>query len=166
MNCPNCQSEYPETTVACTKCGFPFTATDQEKSAFIAQQILKAGEIGDATQSVKSAQTILYTIGIFTCVFALLLFQNSVALAFNLLLGVGFIIFGYLVIKSPMQILILALTLLLFIYTLSALVDWTSLFQGIIWKLICVSSLSYAIFKLKKAQRIKKESEYLSKLNE
>ncbi len=164
MNCPNCQSEYPETTITCTTCGFPFTATDQEKSAFIARQILKAGEIGDATQSVKSAQNILYGLGIVTCLFSFFVSNDNFALILNLLLGIGFLIFGYLVVKSPMQILTLALALLLSIYLLNALIDWTTLFRGIIWKVICVSSLSYAIFKYKKAEKIKKESDYLSKI--
>ncbi|NOS94711.1 MAG: zinc ribbon domain-containing protein [Cyclobacteriaceae bacterium] len=164
MNCPNCQSEYPETTITCTKCGFPFTGNDQEKSSFIAKQILKAGDIGDATQSIKNAQNILYGIGIVTCLFSFFVSADSLTLILNLILGVGFLIFGYLVIKSPMQILTLALALLLSIYLLNALIDWTTLFRGIIWKVICVSALSYAIIKYKKAEKIKKESDYLSNI--
>ncbi len=164
MICPNCQSEYPETIVTCTKCGYPFTGTDQEKSSFIARQVLKAGEIGDATNSIKNAQSILYTIGIVTCVLGLLMSEDIIAMALNLFLGVGFIVLGYLVVKSPMQILALALGLLLAIYILGALIDWTTLLRGIIWKVICISSLTYAIIKYRKAEKIKKESEYLSKI--
>lgn len=164
MICPNCQSDYPETIVTCAKCGYPFAGTDQEKSSFIARQVLKAGEIGDATNSIKNAQSILYTIGIVTCVLGLLRSEDSLALALNLFIGVGFIVFGYLVVKRPMQILTFALGLLLTIYILGALIDWTTLLRGIIWKIICISSLTYAIIKYRKAEKIKKESEYLSKM--
>lgn len=54
MTCPNCQSTFDNQVVNCVTCGFPFTGIEQEKSSFIARQILKVGEIDDAKSSVTN----------------------------------------------------------------------------------------------------------------
>ncbi len=164
MTCPNCRTEFPESITVCSTCKFPFTATDQEKSAFIAQQILKSGKISDSTSAVNSSRWILYALGFIHIVRSLVFSTDLLLIGAEVFLGIGFIIFGYLVVKTPMQILVFALSLLVFIYTVTALIDVSYLLYGLRWKVISLTGLGYSILLVRRAQKLRKESAYLSKI--
>lgn len=44
IKCPTCKTDYEVQPEKCNKCGYPFSATDKERSHFIAQQILNKGK--------------------------------------------------------------------------------------------------------------------------
>jgi hypothetical protein len=161
IKCPTCKSEYQNPVDCCSKCGYPFNGTDQERSSFVAQQIIKGGHIDDAKNSLKSAKAILFVIGAVNIIFSVLSGNVSVIITGGIV-GLGFIVFGFVVERSPFLFLVIPLSLLLLLYLADALFDPMTLIRGIGWKIAYITSLSYAIVRVKRAEKIKKESEYLS----
>jgi hypothetical protein len=159
MTCPTCKSTYEHSVDTCTKCGFPFNGTESQKSNFIAQQILKVGHLDDAAESVKTAKRVLFIIGAVNIFSS---FLNPASMLFGLVIGVGFIVFGFLVEKSPFLFLVIPLTLLVMFYLADAIFDPSTLVRGFIWKIALVTALIYAIVRVKRAEKIRKESQYLS----
>lgn len=161
MNCPTCKTVYETDVELCAKCGFPFRGTEKEKSSFIAQQIIKVGHIEDARKSVKSAQTILLVIGAFNIILSLIT-KNIGIIIVGSIIGIGFIVLGLIVKKSPMLFLSIALSILLLLYIADAIQDISSLSRGLIIKVAYLTSLGYAIVRVKRASAFTKESEYLA----
>lgn len=166
MTCQNCNSTNEAQAAECYKCGFPFTGTERDKSAFIAQQIMKAGEIDDAKSSIKSAKIILFFIGIVNIVLSLFTVTDVFTLAFTALVGLAFIIFGLLVEKNPFLFLLLALIFLTLLYLAAAINDAGSLIHGVFWKIGFMTSLVYGMIRVKRAEKLKKESQYLNEKGE
>jgi hypothetical protein len=165
-NCPTCKTEYELQPEKCGNCGYPFSGTDNEKSHFIAHQILKKGHISDARDSVKNARTILFVIAGFNIVFPFFYFwdvpNNTLSISISVIIGLIFLSFGFLVKKMPFESILIPLILLLFFYIINALIDPMTLFQGIIWKALIVGGLSYSLIRVRKSEKIKKQSKHLA----
>ena len=161
MNCPTCKTVYESEVDICSKCGFPFHGSDKEKSSFIAQQIIKVGHIEDAKKSVTSARNILLMIGAFNIILSLIT-KNIGIIIVGSIIGIGFIVLGLIVKKSPLLFLTIALSILLLLYIADAVQDITSLSRGLIIKVAYLTSLGYAIVRVKRAAGFTRESEYLS----
>lgn len=161
MICPNCSSTFDHDLSNCSKCGYPFSGTESERASFIAQQVIKVGDIDDAKKSVKNAKTILFVIGIINIASAFFLGKDIVSIGFGIIIGIIFIVFGFLVDKNPFRYLIIPLILLLMFYLIDAVIEPMSLVRGILWKIMYVTALVYGIVRVKRAEKIKSESEYL-----
>jgi hypothetical protein len=161
MTCPNCNSTFDTHVDHCSKCGYPFSGTEKEKSSFIAQQIVKVGHIDDAKGSLKTAKTTLFIVGVVNILLTFFSATSPIVLGLGILIGLVFIMFGFIVEKKPFLFLIIPLTTLLLFYVGDALVDPMNLVRGVLWKVIYVTALFYAIVRVKRAEKIKKESEYL-----
>ena len=165
MTCPVCKTDYPDSPELCGKCGFPFAGTDKEKSSFIGQQILKKGKITDTQDSIKRARIILWVVGtlnILSCFFfnardPLYLYYVVAGAA----IGVIFIGFGFLAYKKPFLSILIPLVLLLAVYLLQIVDDPGTILEGIVWKVIFLSGLSYGLINIIRANKIRKESEFL-----
>jgi hypothetical protein len=163
MECPNCKSSFETTPAKCTTCGYPFSGTDAERSAFIGQQVLKVGTIGDSKESLDRAKLILYFIAGVNLVLSTFFTQSSFDFVAGVIISLLFFVFGYFLQKKPLLFLILPLCLLLLLYTLDAIIDPSTLYQGLKLKVLYIGSLVYAIVLHFKSVKIKRESEYLSK---
>jgi len=164
--CPNCKSNYEIEPPTCSTCGFPFNGTDNEKSLFIAQQILKRGKISDASDQIKKARIILWFIGGFLILVSFLnLIKNPMReiYIFGVLffLGLLFIGFGFLTYKKPIISILIPLIMLLLFYTMEEIAEPNTLFQGILVKFFFLFGLLYSLVSVIKAQQIRKESDYL-----
>ena len=145
----------------CSKCGYPFTGTDSQKASFVAQQILKVGKIDDAKESVKTAKRVLLIIGGINILYAM--FSGDVGtILVGGIIGVAFIVFGIVVQRSPFIFLVIPLAFLVAFYLIDGLVDPMNLVRGIGMKIAFIISLSYAIVRVKRAENIRRESQYLS----
>jgi hypothetical protein len=161
IKCPTCKAEYQEPVDKCPTCGYPFSGTDKEKSSFIAQQIIKGGHIDDARSSLKNAKAVLFVIGAVNIVFAIISGDLGTIIA-GVIIGSGFIVFGFIVERSPVLFLVIPLSLLLLLYLADAFFDPMTLVRGIWWKLAYITALVYAIVRVRRAEKIKRESDYLS----
>lgn len=161
MTCPNCNSTFDNPIDNCTKCRYPFNGTDNEKSSFIAQQILKVGEIDDAKESITTAKRILFIIGGINIILPVFSSSTPTVMVLSALIGLVFIVFGFIVQKNPFLFLVIPLSLLLLLYISDALIDPMTIMRGAISKVVFIMTLTYGIIRVKRAEKIKKESEYL-----
>jgi hypothetical protein len=161
MTCPNCNSTFDTHVDHCSKCGYPFSGTEKEKSLFIAQQIIKVGHIDDAKESLKTAKTTLFSIGVVNIILTFFSTTSPIVLAFSIIIGSVFIVFGFIVEKKPFLFLVIPFTLLMVFYIGDALIDPMTLVKGLLWKVMYFTALVYAIVRVKRAEKIKKESQYL-----
>ncbi|MCD4724127.1 MAG: zinc-ribbon domain-containing protein [Bacteroidales bacterium] len=167
--CPTCKTNYEIQPETCTKCGFPFTGTEKEKSIFIGQQILKKGNVSDTKDRIKRARIILWIIGGLNILSPFLIYNNNplqgIYIITGIIIGLIFIGFGFFTYKKPLISILIPLILLLLFYIIGAIAEPISLIQGIIWKVIFVSGLIYGLISIIKAEKIRKESEFLKEQN-
>lgn len=166
LNCPNCKEDVSQIEFECSNCGFPLSGTDKEKSIFIGRQISNKSKIGDAKVSQVKAQRILYIIGAFQLLNAILTYYNTKSATdavFYIILGLLLGAFGYFSSKKPILFLSLALTLILCYYMLLYLINPELLFRGILWKMVIISFLGYGIWNSLEAQQLKKKNNFLGK---
>lgn len=167
--CPTCKSNYENQPQICTKCGFPFNGTEKEKSLFIGQQILKKGNVNDTKDRIKLARVILWIIGGLNILTPFIFYNNNPArevfIITGLVLGLIFIGFGFLTFKKPFISILIPLIILILFYTIAAIAEPITLFQGIVWKVVFLSGLIYSLISIIQAEKIKKESEYLKEQN-
>ena len=164
--CPNCKSNYEIEPPTCSTCGFPFNGTDNEKSLFIGQQILKKGKISDLTDQIKIARIILWFIGGLNILLSFLIFNFNPMREIYIFgglffLGLVFIGFGFLTYKKPFISILIPLIMLLLFYTMGAIAEPNTLFQGILWKFFFLLGLIYSLVSIIQAEKIRKESDYL-----
>ncbi len=169
LACPICKTEYESLPGKCSHCGYPFAGTDKEKSTFAAQQVLKQGQIDDAKDRIRQAQIVLFLIAAFNFVIPVLQYTNSkidmLALILSCGIGLFFLIFGLLAKREPFMSILIPFILLIVSYILAAFANPATILSGIIWKVFFIGSLSYCLVRIKKAEKVKKESNYLASKN-
>jgi len=163
MVCKNCNAIFEAEPHTCTSCGFPLGGTDRERSAFIADKIIKKGHIEDAEKSLKQARAILFAIGGITIALTFFRTQSFFTASLSVFLGMVFIIFGITAKKRPFLSLIVPLILLLLFYLVDAIIDPSSLVQGFLWKIIYVTVLTHSVIKVKRAEKIKQADAYFAR---
>ncbi len=160
ITCPTCKSDYKSQPNNCSKCGYPFSGTEMERSKFVGQQILKKRNVSDTKDNIKRARIILWIIGGINIFFSFLSYQDF-SLIIGIFLGVIFIGFGFLTYRKPFISIITPLILLVLFYAASAIQDPSSLIQGVLWKIVILASLTYALVGIIKSEKIRKESDFL-----
>ena len=160
--CRTCKTNYEILPQICLKCGFPFAGTEKEKITFSVQQTMKKGHIAESKKHIKTARIILWVIG--GLYFVSTLFHSSLergAMIDAVITGLIFIGFGFYTYKDPFISILIPLILLLTIYTTQAIIDPSTIFQGLLWKIIYLSLLTYALVSVIKTKKLMKESEFL-----
>ena len=163
--CPNCKESISKIEFECSNCKYPLSGTDKEKAVFIGRQISNKSKIDDAKTSQNKIRIILYIIGGFQLLNALMAYLNGYDMGsylFYFILGSIFILFGYLSPKKPLVFISLALILLLAYYAFLYSINPRYLTQGLIWKIISVSFLVYGIVKSLEERQLKKQNKYLN----
>jgi hypothetical protein len=167
--CPTCKTDYESQPENCKKCGFPFSASDKEKSVFIGQQILKKGNVSDTKDRIKRARIILWVIGAINIVSPFLFYNNNslqgLYIIMGVFLGLVFIGFGFLTYKKPFVSILIPLILLVIFYVAAGIVEPITIIQGLIWKVLFLSGLIYGLVSIIKAEKIRKESLFLKEQN-
>lgn len=164
--CPTCKAEYQQQPNVCHYCGYPFAGTEQEKSHFVAHQILKKGTISDTKDSIRNARTILFVIAGFNIVFPFFRFANTqfggIMIAFSMLIGLVFLFFGFMAKRKPFISILIPFILLVVFYLLDLWLSPATFGRGIFWKVLFVGGLIYSLICIKKSDRIKTESSFLA----
>lgn len=149
--CPSCKSTCFELDEKCEICNFPLKGTEKEKAVFIGQKYAKKQKADDGEKAINKNRNLLFVIGGFNIVLSPVLFvMNRLQIGdviLNLILGLIFIGLGLLAKIQPLVSFILAFILLLGLYALNYIADPSTLFNGIIVKLIIIGSLIYAIVR-------------------
>ncbi len=97
--CPVCKAEYEKPPEKCNNCGFPFIASEIEKSHYIAHQILKEGKISDTKDNIKQSRIILFFIAALNIVLPFITYSNSpnafFLIGFSVIIGLLFLVFAF-----------------------------------------------------------------------
>lgn len=166
MNCPTCKTEYQEAPSKCNNCGYPFSASEDEKSKFVAHQILKKSDISSTKDSVRTARGILFFIAAVNILMSFAMYMNyPFLLVISLCIGMIFLFLAFAAKSKPFISIMSGLILLTLLYVLQILYIPEQMFNGIIWKILFLGGLVYSLISIKKAEKIKKESDYLSSMD-
>jgi ribosomal protein L37E len=165
ITCPTCKEKFDIQPDQCPHCGYPFTGTQQEQSVFIGQQILKKGKLSDTKDRINRARNIIWIIGALNIIAPFVAYTHNplqgMYIVSGIVLGLVFIGCGFLSYKKPLAAILVPMVLLLFSYTVNAIVDPFTLIQGILWKVLFITALSYALVNILQSNKIKKESNFL-----
>jgi fatty acid desaturase len=162
--CPNCNVAISQIEINCEHCNFPLSGSDKEKAIFIGRQIANTSKLGDAKESQAKAQRILYIIGAFQLLNALLTYFRGYELdtvIFYTILGVALVVFGFFSGKKPLLFLTLSLVTILGYYVLLYFINPNLVFQGILWKIVIIAFLVYGIWHTVQAIQLKKKHKFL-----
>ncbi len=168
IKCPGCKTEYENQPEKCNRCGYPFGGSDKEKSHFVAQQIIKKGKLADTKESIGITRAILFVIAGFNIVFPFFNFadvnvqHDNSACALSIFIGLVFLICGFTVKKDPFISILIPFILLILSYAINAIIEPSTLFNGIIIKLFFIGSMTYSLINIIKSEKIKKESEFFA----
>lgn len=162
--CPNCGTEVSQIEIFCDHCKYPLAGTDKEKAIFIGKQISNKSKIGDAKDSQHRVSIILYIVALFMFLNAFLVYKNLHSLVDAIIysvLGIILIVIGILAPKKPILFISMALFIMISYYALLFIIDPQYLFQGIVWKIVIISSMIYGLIHAIEARRLKKNHKFL-----
>lgn len=158
--CGSCSKPIQKHIKFCIECGFPQGGTEEEKAKFHANKVMKQNKHFEADKKVKSARTTLYIVGAATGLLGLVsLFgkQDTPLFITNLILASIYIMLGLWSTKKPLAALLSALLLYITILVFNALVEPSSIFSGIIWKVLILVYLGKGLYSAKAAQKMLEE---------
>jgi len=159
--CPACKKEHIEQLDICNNCSFPFNGTEKEKAIHIGRFINKKGVLTDSSDSIKKSQLILFAIAGFNALFLIAgLFNGNllpIDIILNTIVTLTFLLCGFFIYKKPVLLTVIPLILIIGINILNYFIEPSSIFRGIIIKLIIIGSLIYSIYLIKSAENFKKE---------
>ncbi|MBP2831599.1 hypothetical protein J8281_05300 [Aquimarina sp. U1-2] len=158
--CPACKKEVASNEDICPTCDFPFNGSEKEKSIHIGRFINKKGIIIDSNNALKGIRNILFIVATFQILKLLISinqgFNDIFTIGIYVFLSLTFILSGILVKKSPLLFTIFPLILLLGLYFLQYLVDPTSIYSGIFFKIAIIGGMLYSVFLTIKSNKFKK----------
>ena len=160
--CEYCQEKINFKYDICPHCDFPFQGTQEEKSRFIGQQVLLKGIISESKERIKQAQYILFGIGGMYIIYTLIMFMsrldgsNADAMVY-VFLAVVYILLGTFIRKAPTLVIAIGLGIQLFLYTVLALINPTTILQGIFIKVVILLGLGVALYRSIESEQIKKK---------
>lgn len=161
MICPACKNDLNGITDNCKTCNFPFNGTEKEKGIHIGKFINEKGVIFDSGESIERSQKILYGITLINLVTISLNYfmngSNTIDLILNLIVTALIAFCGYKVKEKPIMYSLIALCLLLSIYTFNFLFDPQVFIRGILYKVIIVGGLFYNIYLVINSNSFKKK---------
>lgn len=141
----------------------------EEPIKYTGDAILYKGELEEAESKIKNASVTLYVIAIFTLILAIVSGIREKELlqiypfAYHLMNGINafliivFLICGWFAKKYPMASLLTGLLVYLGIHILNAVLDPTTLAQGIIFKIIIISFLVNGVVSASRVEKIRKK---------
>ncbi|MEP1034089.1 hypothetical protein [Ekhidna sp.] len=144
LTCSNCKSTIDDSSTYCANCGFPERGSDEEKNKFLYRIKLKQDVVKDAEKKVRSVKTMLYILAGINLVagfFFIFILDSELTFAD----GIGFLITALIFIgcaiwvnRQPLMGVLAAFGFYLFIQVLATVVDPSTIFQGILLKIIII----------------------------
>lgn len=158
--CICCKNQVTENSTNCKFCNFPFLGTEEEKAKHIGMFIVNKRVISESEDSLEKNQYLLYIVSAFTFLSAILFFVNNkgfyLETIINVFIGTVIFLCGFFLKRKPLLFTIIPLLLILSVYTLNYLINPDTLFNGIVFKLLIIISLSYNVFLIERSNSFKK----------
>ncbi|MEQ8626388.1 zinc ribbon domain-containing protein [Ekhidna sp.] len=163
LTCSNCQKPINESDTYCGNCGFPENGSDEEKNKFHYRIKLKTDVVKDAEKKIKNVKTLLFVLaGLnillgFYFIFILdsnLTFADGVGLLISALVFIGCAIW---VNKQPLMGVLAAFGFYLFLQVLAAVVDPSTILQGLLLKIIIIGVFIKGINSARDAKKYREQ---------
>lgn len=165
IECSNCNTEVDESTSLCNVCLYPINGTEEQKSVFIAKQVMQKSDVEWSIKSLGNSRNILFGLAIFYLIVPNLLLLRagfSLDIVLNVLIALLFAGCGFMVYKKPKLALGVPLLLAVAYYILLLSIDPMLFMNGSLWKLIVLIGLSIGLTNVYKSDKILKENPYLA----
>jgi hypothetical protein len=164
LACENCATPINNDQKFCSQCSFPINGSEDEKRSFRIHVGSRKRFLKDAQGKTKSSQTIMYVLaGLFFVVGLFVGFgaDNFEGMVINIFCCLIFLVLAAWCSKNPFGATLTALIIYGTIQVVNAFMDPTTIFSGIILKIIIVSALVKGIRSAQEAQKHLAELEKL-----
>lgn len=156
VKCSNCFTDVEIKGAFCPSCGFPEKGTEKEKAVFHANKVMDKNKHMDASVKVNSARNTLYVISGITFLSGIVYYfitMEFYILFVNTIIGVLYLVLALWSVKQPLPALLSALLLYATIFVLNGLLDPSTIYQGLILKVIVLVYLGKGLYSAKAAQQ-------------
>lgn len=151
----------------CPHCGFPQLGTQAEQKRFVWNVRNKSKLLKQHKDSIKRAQIILFILGgldiIIGIATGLIVNIDMFLLISNLIIGGIFIGLGFWANKKPFPALLSSLIIYITLLTLNGIIDWQTIVQGLIWKIIIIGAFFYGFKSINESKNISAELDLIKK---
>lgn len=165
--CYFCKKEELQEDVSyCPDCGFPQGKEKPEQLKFITTFINKKKLLKDIEKAIKKSQNILYIIAAFTLLSgAIIMFttEDVALLVVNIILALLYFVFGFYSKKHPVPTIASGFGLYMVIIILNAIVDPSTIYHGIIFKIIFITALVYGLKGALQTKTVQKDLAIIEK---
>jgi hypothetical protein len=155
LKCYCCKSVYKESDKFCGKCGYPFQGSLEEKKQFSLNYASKSFDKDIARSRIMEARIILFVISAFTVISAIIISDQDptgIILIINLIIAGIFAGLGFLAGKKAFAAIFTGSLIYFSILILTAILDPTTIFHGIVFKVLFTIALikaSYSSYRFK-----------------
>jgi hypothetical protein len=163
-DCENCSATVPNSQKFCSQCSFPANGSDSEKQSFRLHVSSRKRFLSDAEDKIKSSKYIMFGLaGLFLIVGLVLGFgaDDFEGMIINIFCCIVYLILAAWCTKNPFGATLTALIIYATLMIVNAFVEPTSLYSGIILKIIIISALVKGIRSAQEAQKYLGELEKL-----
>ncbi len=158
--CPSCDLQVSTADAFCGKCGYPLQGTTEEQDEFKRLRVHKHIELDDMYAKVRSASNTMFILSGIFALFALFYYgtvseeEKTGVLIANLVLAVLYVGLGFWSRVQPVAGIISALALYAIVQVVIAIEDPTSIFKGILWKVLIIMYLVKGLRSAYEAKRL------------
>ena len=156
--CTFCSEAIDNEAIYCASCGYPENGTEKDVAKFFGRRAMQKNKNIDAKDKIKSARNTLYIIAGATLLLGLFVYfqdKDIYALAANFVVFFIFLLLASWTDTKPLMALLLGLLLYLTLVIISAIVDPTTLFSGVIWKVLIITFLGRGIYSASSIKDVK-----------
>ena len=161
--CYYCDSKgLKESDLFCPNCAFPQGGTQVEMQKFLLEVLRKKNLFKDKKKAIKKARNILFILAglnfVFAIIFGLLKTDTNLTIFFSCLIGaIIYFALGMWSQIQPFPAILSGFFVYIVTQVLSAIADPTTIYQGLLWKVIIISGFVYGYKGVKDSQKLEKE---------
>lgn len=164
VTCENCKAVVEASKKFCPHCSFPIGGTEEEQRSFRLTVSSRKRLLSDANDKIKSAKQIMYVLAGLIFIFGLIQgFANDDfgTMIVNLCISLLYLILAAWANKNPFGAILTAFIIYVSLILVNAVIEPTTLFSGIIMKVIVIGGFIKGTRSAKEAQDYLKELEKL-----
>lgn len=147
--CSFCNKTMQSEDIFCNHCGHPENGTDQDRAKFFGRRAMQKHKNIDSKDKVKSARNTLFVLAGAMAVFGFIQYQaHQQVLALGIDFGLSLVYLGLAFgsEKKPVIALLIGLLLYLTLIIITTIVEPSTFFRGIIWKILIISYLGKGMY--------------------
>lgn len=160
--CPHCRAEIPSHNKFCTSCSYPINGTDDELRTFRIDMARRRSQLKEAENKTEKAAVILYILAGLCFLMGLIAWAVSddyMTLVINSIISILYLVFAAWSNRNPFAAMLTALIVYLTTVILNAAIDPSTLFSGILFKIIIIGTF------VKGIQSASEAKAYMEELN-